>query len=201
MTENGLPKKRCKLVKACHQPLYKEAVVERWDELKEADPFRDSSEESEAEDDEILIQIEAQERDPTRQSSPVCDQLRTGGTNTDAHPGEARHKVHSQASIEDSWSNSIPQNNNGPYRRHKIINYENFKTFGIGADNIARQPQREGLRPRVQRPVTYDKSHMGEIPEYAMVINRFFCFFCQLFIRFVFCAALKFFFLLVFWLY
>ena len=138
VTQYGLPKKRCKHVKACHQRLYKEAVVERWDELKEADPFRVSSEESEAEDDEILIQIEAQERDPTRQSSPVCDQLRTGGTNTDAHLGEARPKVHSQASIEDSWSNSIPQNINGPYRRHKIINYENFKTFGVGAEKTQR---------------------------------------------------------------
>ena len=122
-------------------------VVERWVELKEADHIRDSSEESEAEDDEILIQIEAQERDLMRQSSPVCDQLRTGGTNTDAHLGEARPKVHSQASIEDSWSNSIPQNINRPYRRHKMINYENFKTFGIGAENVARQPRREGLRP------------------------------------------------------
>ena len=79
VTQYGLPKKRCKHVKACHQRLYKEAVVERWDELKEADPFRVSSEESEAEDDEILIQIEAQERDPTRQSSPVCDQATSKG--------------------------------------------------------------------------------------------------------------------------
>ena len=98
-------------------------------------------------------------------SSPVCDLLRTGGTNTDAHLGEARPKVHSQASIEDSWSNSIPQNNNGPYRRHTIINYKNFKTFGRGAENFARQPQREGLRPRVQRPVRYDNYYMGEVPD------------------------------------
>ena len=165
VTQYGLPKKRCKLVKACHQPPYNEAVVERWDELKEEGPIRDSSEESDAEDDEILIQIEAQEKDLTRQSSPVCDQLRTGGTNTDAHLGEARPKVHSQANIEDSWSNSIPQNNNGPYRRHKIINYENLKTFGRGAENVARQPRSEGLRPLVQRPVRYNKSYMGEIPD------------------------------------
>ena len=98
-------------------------------------------------------------------SSPVCDPLTTGGTNTDAHLGGARPKVHSQASIEDSWSNSIPQNNNGPYRRHKIINYENFKTFGRGAENVARQPRREGLRPRVQRPIRYDNYYMGEVPD------------------------------------
>ena len=74
-----IAKKRCKLVKACHQPSYNEAVVERWDELMEVDPIRHSCEELEAENDEILIQIVAQERDLTRQSSPVCDQLRTGG--------------------------------------------------------------------------------------------------------------------------
>ena len=143
--------------------MYKEAVVERWDELKEADPFRVSSEESEAEDDEILIQIEAQERDPTRQSSPVCDQLRTGGTNTDAHLGGARPKVHSQASIEDSWSNSIPQTIMD-HTKDKIINNENSKKFWERADNVARQAQREGLRLQVQRPARNDNYYMGEVP-------------------------------------
>ena len=99
MTRYGFPNKRCKLVKACHQQKYEEAVVERWDELNEANLIRGSSEESEAEDDEILTQMEDQdkrnsnlerrERDPTRQSSSLCDQLRTGGTNTHAHLGWA----------------------------------------------------------------------------------------------------------------
>ena len=50
------------MVKACHQPSYKEAVVERWDQLKEEDLIRDSSEESEAENDEILTPIEDQDK-------------------------------------------------------------------------------------------------------------------------------------------
>ena len=55
---------RCKVVKACHQQSYKEAVVDgmRWDELKEADLIRGSSEESEAENDEILTPIEDQDK-------------------------------------------------------------------------------------------------------------------------------------------
>ena len=99
MTQYRFPKKRCKLVKACHQPEYEEAVVERWDELNEANLIRESLKESEAKDNEILTQMEDQdkrnsnlerrERDPTRQSSSACDQLRTGGIDTDAHLGWA----------------------------------------------------------------------------------------------------------------
>ena len=76
-------------MKACHQPSYKEAVVERWDELKEADLIRDSSEESEAENDDILTQIENQdkhnsslerrERDPTMHSSQMLGSIADKG--------------------------------------------------------------------------------------------------------------------------